>query len=187
IDGNRSFFRSDVPAAFSDVKDTALVAEFKKTNDAVIAALGDYKTFLEGTLLAQSTGSFAMGADTYAKKLSFDEMIDLPLDRLLAMAEVDRQKNSKEFAETAARIDARKSPLEVLELVERDRPSAGGLLKATQDTVASVRQFIVDHHVITIPTSEPVSVRETPPFMRSTATASTDTPGPVERVGNEAD
>ena len=40
IDGNVSFFKNDVPAAFKDVTDKALLAEFKKSNDAVIAALG---------------------------------------------------------------------------------------------------------------------------------------------------
>ena len=41
IDDNVSFFTNDVPAAFKDVTDKALLAEFKKSNDAVIAALGD--------------------------------------------------------------------------------------------------------------------------------------------------
>ena len=40
VDGNQSFFAKDLPLAFAEVKDAALVAEFKKTNDAVIAALG---------------------------------------------------------------------------------------------------------------------------------------------------
>ena len=44
IDGNISFFKNDVPAAFKDVTDKALLDEFAKTNAAVIAALGDYKT-----------------------------------------------------------------------------------------------------------------------------------------------
>ena len=30
IDGNRDFFADDVPAAFTDVKDAALLAEFKR-------------------------------------------------------------------------------------------------------------------------------------------------------------
>jgi uncharacterized protein (DUF885 family) len=44
----------------------------------------------------------------------------------------------------------------------------------------SLRQYIIDHHVLTIPASEPAHVKETPPFMRSTTTASMDTPGPFE-------
>src|SRR5581483_11751151 len=36
IDGNVSFFKNDVPAAFKDVSDTALVSKFKKSNAAVM-------------------------------------------------------------------------------------------------------------------------------------------------------
>ena len=35
IDGNRGFFKDAVPGAFPDVKDKALLAEFKAANDAV--------------------------------------------------------------------------------------------------------------------------------------------------------
>jgi uncharacterized protein (DUF885 family) len=45
----------------------------------------------------------------------------------------------------------------------------------------SLRQFIESHHIITIPPgSETATVKETPPFMRSTTSASMDTPGPFE-------
>jgi len=44
IDGNIDFFKNDVPDAFTEVTDTALLADFAKANAAVVAALGDYKT-----------------------------------------------------------------------------------------------------------------------------------------------
>ncbi len=47
IDGNRDFFRTAVPSAFPTVTDKALLAEFKQANDAVIAALDDYKKWLQ--------------------------------------------------------------------------------------------------------------------------------------------
>ena len=94
-----------MPAAFKDVKDTALLGEFKKANDVVLAALADYKKWLQDDLLKRSSGEFAFGESTYRKKLAADEMIDLPLDELLAIAERDLRKNQAAFAETARRID----------------------------------------------------------------------------------
>ncbi len=44
-----------MPAAFADVKDAALLADFKTANDAVIAALNDYKAWLENDLLPPMT------------------------------------------------------------------------------------------------------------------------------------
>ena len=57
IDGNISFFKNDVPAAFEEVKDAPLLARFSKSNAAVIAALGEYKAFLESDVLPLSPSS----------------------------------------------------------------------------------------------------------------------------------
>ena len=76
IDGNRDFFKTAVASAFPTVTDKALLAEFKQANDAVIAALDDYKKWLKDDLLKRSNGDFAIGEDTFRKKLAADEMID---------------------------------------------------------------------------------------------------------------
>jgi uncharacterized protein (DUF885 family) len=180
IDGNIAFFKNDVPAAFAEVTDAALLAEFRKANGDVIAALGSYKTFLQKDLLPRSKGTFAWGTETYTKALSANEMVDLPLDRLLQIAEADRQKNESAFQAVAKTIDASKTGDAVLAALQANHPSASALLDTTQRELDSLRQFIVDHHIITIPASEPARVKETPPFMRSTTSASMDTPGPFE-------
>ena len=108
-------------------------------------------------------------------------MVDLPLDRLLQIAEADRQKNEDAFQATAKQIDAEQAGRGACSAsLQLDHPPASTLLKTTQDTLDSLRQFIVDHHIITIPPSDPAHVKETPPFMRSTTSASMDTPGPFE-------
>lgn len=186
LDGNREFFKNAVTEAFKDVKDAALVAEFKKTNDAVIAALGDYKAWLQKDLLPRAKGDFAFGADTYKKKLWADEMIDTPLDELLRIAEANLKQNQAALAEAAHKIDPGKSPMDVLAIVERAHPPADKLLSTTQATLDSLAQFMTDRHVITIPKSERARVQETPPFLRATTFASMDTPGPFETVATEA-
>jgi uncharacterized protein (DUF885 family) len=181
IDGNISFFKSDVPAAFEDVTDPQLRAAFTKTNDAVIAALGAYKAYLQSTVLPASKGTYAFGADLYRKALAANEMIDLPLDRLLDIAERDRQKNEAAFQATAKTIDPSKPADEVLASLQKDHPEPSKLLQTTQNMLDSLRQFIESHQIITIPPgSDPAQVKETPPFMRSTTSASMDTPGPFE-------
>jgi uncharacterized protein (DUF885 family) len=186
IDGNINFFKKDVPAAFTDVTDAALRETFKTSNDAVIAALGKYKTFLKADLMPRSNGSYAFGAETYQRALAATEMVDLPLDRLLAIAERDRQANELAFEDTAKQIDAGRPASAVLASLQTHHPPSAALLKTTQDTLDSLRQFIVSHQVITIPPSEVARVKETPPFMRSTTSASMDTPGPFESAKVEA-
>src|SRR5687767_6219594 len=112
MDGNRGFFETAVASAFPTVTDKALLAEFKQTNDAVIAAMTDYKKWLQDDLLKRSNGVFAIGDETYRRKLAADEMIELPLDELLQIAERDLRKNQAAFAEAARAIDPKRSAAE---------------------------------------------------------------------------
>ena len=57
IDGNISFFKNDVPAAFTDVTDAGAASpSSRRPTTRVIAALADYKTFLQNDLLPKSKG-----------------------------------------------------------------------------------------------------------------------------------
>ncbi|MFO1394201.1 MAG: DUF885 domain-containing protein [Steroidobacteraceae bacterium] len=182
LDGERELFRTAVVEAFADVKDARLQAELKAANDAVIAALGDYKHWLEKGLLPRANGQFAWGADVYARMLRSTEMIDTPLPRLLEVAEQDLKRNQAAFVETARRIDPTKTPMQVLAEVQRDHPAADRLLSTTQDSLDALGRFMTERRIVTIPAgSPPAQVRETPPFMRATTTASMDTPGPFEQ------
>jgi uncharacterized protein (DUF885 family) len=186
LDGNRSFFETAVPEAFGSVTDKTLLAEFKAANGAVLAGLADYKKWLQDDLLKRSNGEFAFGEDTYRKKLAADEMIDVPLDQLLATAERDLKKNQAAFAESAKRIDPHRTLQQVLAKVELDHPPADKLLSASQAELDAIGRFMSDHHIVTVPRAAPARVQETPPFLRATTTASMDIPGPFETVANEA-
>ena len=186
IDGNRAFFESAVPGGFKEVKDQALLDEFKKTNDAVIAALVDYKKWLQDDLLKRSKGEFAFGQDTYRRKLLADEMIDVPLDELLAIAERDLRRNQASFAEVAHNIDAKKTPAQVLAAAATDHPPAAKLLEYTQQELDAIGRFMTEQHIVTVPSAAPARVQETPPFLRATTSASMDIPGPFEKVATEA-
>jgi uncharacterized protein (DUF885 family) len=186
IDGNIKFFKDDVTAAFAEVTDKPLLAAFAQSNKTVMEALASYKTFLQKDLLSKSQGAIAIGADTYAKALSANEMIELPLDDLLRIAEADRQRNETAFQSAAKAIDASKPADQVLASIETDHPSGSALLKNSQDALDAIRQFILDKKIITIPPSDPATVKETPPFRRSTTSASMDIPGPFETAKLEA-
>ncbi|MBZ5674403.1 MAG: DUF885 domain-containing protein [Acidobacteriia bacterium] len=184
--GNISFFENDVPLAFKAVNDSKLLADFRAANSAVIAALKDYEQWMTKDLLPRSQGDFRLGPSTYAKKLQYEEMVDIPLDRLLAIGYDDLRANQKRFAETAARIDPAKTPQQILAEMEKDHPASDKLLDSFRDTLGGLTQFIQDHKIVTIPSPVPPILEETPPFMRALTFASMDTPGPYETVAKEA-
>ncbi|MCU1236994.1 MAG: hypothetical protein JWP63_4961, partial [Candidatus Solibacter sp.] len=186
LDGIASFFQNDVPAAFQEVKDAALMKEFKQANQGVIDALKAYQGFLKTDLLPRSQGDFKIGAETYRKKLLYDEMVDIPLDRLLELGTADLRRNQEEFKRVAAQVDPKRTAEQILAETLRDHPSADKLLPTVRDVLGGMREFIEKHKIVTIPSRVPPIVEETPPFMRALTTASMDTPGPYEKVAKEA-
>src|SRR5256714_7746073 len=186
LPGNIDFFQTTVPEAFKDMKDAALLSELKQSGDAAIAALKSYQSWLQKDLLPKSHGTFAIGAENYRLKLLYDEMVDVPLPRLLEIGYAQLHKDQQAFADTARRIDPNKKPEDVLKELEKDHPTADKLLASAQEQLDGLRQFLIDKKIITVPGGNQAKVVETPSFARATTFASMDTPGPYETRATEA-
>jgi len=181
-----SFFEHDVPLAFADANDPALKIEFAQTNAAVIAGLKSYLDWLKSDVLARSNGNFRIGAQTFSTKLKYDEMVDIPLDKLLEIARADMRKNQEHFKQVAHELEPTKEPSAVLEDLGKQHPAPGELMDAFRATFDGLMSFIRSHNIVTIPSDVRPIVEETPPFMRATTFASMDTPGPFESHATEA-
>jgi hypothetical protein len=185
IPGGISFFQTDVPAAFANASDPAIKAEFSKSNAAVIAALQDYEKWMKSDLLPRSDGDFRIGAETFSKKLLYDEMVDTPLDRLLEIGTADLHANQQKFKAIAKEVDPSKTPKQVLDDLGATHPAPDKLLQTFRDTFNGLIGFINEKHIVTIPSKVEPTLQESPPFMRALTTASMDTPGPYEKVASE--
>ena len=186
LPGIVGFFQKDVPAAFPEVKDRQLLEEFHASNQAVITALEKYQNFVKQDLLPVSGGDFRIGADNYRRKLLYDEMVDAPLDRLLEIGMADLRRNQKAFKETAAEIDPKRTPQEILQQLEKDHPAPDQLLDTFRGVLGGLKSYIIAHHIITITSPVLPIVEETPPFARALTSASMDTPGAYETKAKEA-
>jgi uncharacterized protein (DUF885 family) len=180
------FFRKDVPEAFFAVKDPKLLAEFKASTQGVIDAFGSYQKYLEESVLPHANGDFRLGAENYRKKLLYDEMVDIPLDRLLAIGYDDLHRNQEALKKVAAQIDPKRSVQEVVAELQSQHPGPDHLLQAFRDTFGGLTQFIEEKKIVTIPPGEPPILEDTPPFERATTEASMDTPGPYETHDRKA-
>jgi len=184
--GTIAFFREDVPAAFREVQDTALQQELHQANNGVVRALEEYRVYLHDDLLPAAHGDFRIGAENFRRKLLADEMVDIPLDRLLAIGREDLHRNQQRLKETAALINPQMSPRGVLATLEKDHPAPAKLLDTFRDLLGNLRQFIETKQIVAIPSEILPLLEPTPPFMRATTTASMDTPGPYETRATEA-
>ena len=136
LPGIVAFFQHDVPLAFADAKDPALKAEFTRTNAAaVIEALNQYQTWLKTDLLPRSQGDFRIGADSFSKKLAYDEMVDTSLDKLLEIGTANLAKNKAEFNRLADELEPGKDPRAVLEELGQNHPAPDKLLETFRQDV----------------------------------------------------
>jgi hypothetical protein len=186
LPGLQSFFAEDVPQAFAAVKDQKLLGEFKGSNETVIQCLKSYESWVRSDVLPRSNGDFRIGSDNFSKKLSYEEMVDEPLDRLLQIGFENLHLNQQHLVELCKKIDPNKTPQQIVAGFEHDYPAPDQLLQAFRDTLSGLIDFIQAHRIITIPSPVRPILEETPPFMRALTTASMDTPGPYEKVATEA-
>ena len=180
------FFQHDIPAAFTSVKDPTLLEEFHTSNDAVIQVLTSYQEWVKTDLLPKSNGDFRIGAKTFSAKLRDDEMVDIPLDRLLMIGYADLHKNQEQFRQIAHQLDPSKTPMQVLAELQADHPAPDQLLGKFQNTFNNLIQFIREKQIVTIPSDVQPTLEDTPPFMRATTFASMDSPGAYETGSHKA-
>ncbi len=186
--GSIGFFEGPVKTWAQEAasNDPKLLGEFQEWNARAIASMRDYASWLETTLKPRSTGQFAIGKTLFLAKLKAEEMIEWPLEKLLARGEANLQKDYAAFVATARRIDPAKSPAEVMKSLSDDHPTARDLIPSVQRSVESARQYLIEHAIVTVPSEVRPIIGETPPYARSGSFASMDTPGPYETKATQA-
>jgi len=185
LPGTVDLFKKTIPDAFRDA-DPALKDRFNRANEKLIAALGDYQVFIKEKVMPKAKGKFPIGADAYAKKLAYDEMEDEKLDVILASGYKELKRLQVRFKDLAHEIDPKVSVRECFDNIASDHPSPDKLVPATADVLDRISKFVVDKKIATIPSTDRVTVAESPSFMRALTFASMDTPGPYEDKAKEA-
>jgi uncharacterized protein (DUF885 family) len=176
--GFASFFRTDVPGIFAQVKDDALQARFKASNAAAIKATQELADWLKAQK-PHATQDFALGADKFAKMLHATERVDLPLDQLKAIGESDLARNLASLKSACDKFAPGQSLKDCVAKESADKP-VGGAVEGARAQLASLRQFIVDKDLVSIPGTEQAKAEEAPPFNRWNF-AYIEIPGPYEK------
>jgi uncharacterized protein (DUF885 family) len=187
-EGSIGFYRDTVRdwAKGAAGPDAELFKEFTAANDAVVQALTDTVAWLKQDLLPRSRGKYALGADNFARKLLYEEMVDIPLDRLLAIGEATLKRDQDAFRAVTRKIDDQKTPAEVMKALSDDHPTEADLIPSARRTIEKIRKFLIDKQIVAIPSEVRPTVQETPPYARNGSFASMDTPGAYETKATEA-
>ena len=184
--GAADFLANDLVAAVREVRDPALREEFLDVNAVAIYELSSFATYLEEERLPRSTPEFALGTEKYRRFLAYHEALTLPPEKILEIGLVTLKREQETFAAAARVVDPHKPATEVFKDVQRDHPTAESLVPDTRQNLEAIRQYLLDHQIITVPSEVRATVAETPTYLRATSFASMDTPGPFETKGAEA-
>jgi hypothetical protein len=134
--------------------------------------------------LPKARGSFRLGREVFQEKLRLDEGIEVPLEKLLDIAERELAETQEQFRRTAARVRDG-DPLETWQALKSDHPPLGGVVGEARRQVEALRAFVEREGLVTVPEHDPIEVGPTPPFCRWTF-ASIWSPGPFETRGVKA-
>jgi uncharacterized protein (DUF885 family) len=184
--GSADFLEKDLAAAVKDVTDEPLMAAFRDANKKAAAALRDYAAWLAKEKLPKATSEFALGATKYQQMLANTELVDLPPDKILAIGLQHLKEEQEAFANAAKIIDPKKQPIDVFKEIQNEHPKPGELIPDVAKDLDQIRQYVLDHHIVAIPSDVRATVTPTPQFDRATTFASMDTPGPFEKKATQA-
>jgi uncharacterized protein (DUF885 family) len=183
--GEVDFLAHDLVDALKDVKEAALMAEFDSSNAAAISEFSQYAEWLEKDRLPKADSSFALGRENYVKFLAVSEGIMLPPETILEIGMKELNREQAAFNAAAKAINPDSSAEEVFKEIQKDHPTAEALIPETKNHLEAIRNFVIEHQIVTVPSEVRVTVAEAPSFNRHSF-ASMDAPGPFEQKGAEA-
>lgn len=175
--GFAEFYREDVPQAFAEVSDPQLQEQLRTAIEPAAQAMQETADWLRAQP-ASDTG-YALGAERFADMLRMTERVDTPLDELEAIGHADLQRNLTALTQACKEWAPGDSVKACVARAAADKPQ-GGAVAGARSQLAQLRQFIIDHHIVTVPGAEEALVEEAPAYRRQNS-AYINIPGPYEK------
>ena len=175
--GFAEFYRNDVPQAFADVPE-----ELKKELTAAIEpaanAMDEFAKWLESQR-ATANDAYALGPERFATMLRMTENVDVPLDKIEAIGRADLERNLSALNEACKRYAPGANIEECVARMNADKPE-GGAVAGARAQLETIKKFILDHDIVSIPGTEEAKVEEAPAYRRQNF-AYINIPGPYEQ------
>src|SRR6266480_324978 len=174
--------------------------ELAPLQEKTVAALDDYKKWLQNDLLPRSDGNFRLGAEKFRKKLHFALASDLSMEEIMKRARADLDQAQIAIYETALPLykkyfptadpaaaglaDKHKVTAAVLDKLAEQHPNDATAVDFAKKITAEATDFVKQHDLVAVPTV-PLDVIAMPEFKRGVAIAYCDAPGPLEKNGKK--
>lgn len=175
--GFADYYRGDARKEFDTMTDPQMLARHDKAMAAASDSMEELAEWLRGQR-ATATDDYALGADKFAAMLKATEGVDVPLARLKAIGVADMQRNQAALRAACADYAPGQDIRACIKKANDDKPD-GGAVQGARNQLASLKQFVADNDIVTIPSDQEANVEESPPYNRSNL-AYINIPGPYE-------
>ncbi len=162
--GASDMLGKDLDLAFASVPSAPLRDSLRRAADQAKPLIDAYTTYLEREVIPKADGDFRIGALSIARRYLAEELIDTPLDRMVAIGERELRNSQREFRAAAHRLAPGKDPLETWRAVRKQHPPMGGVVAATKVVVDSLTAFVARKGLASLPPTERVIVEPAQPF-----------------------
>lgn len=150
----------------------------KAASDNAVKAMKETVAWVE-TQRGSAKPNFALGKDKFQRMLADTEMVTTPVEELERIGRADLASNQKLLKEACSRYAAGATIEACMAKMNADKPVGGPVAEARRQ-LPMLKQFIIDHDIVTIPGPEEAKVEESPPYNRQNS-AYINIPGPYEK------
>jgi uncharacterized protein (DUF885 family) len=172
------YYPGDGMAAWKGVGTPEDQQALKAATDNALKAMKETVAWVESQRAA-SKPNFALGRDKFQRMLADTEMVTLPVEELEKIGRADLASNQKLLGEACSRYAPGATIPDCMLKMNANKPK-GGAVAGARAQLAGLKQFIVDHDIVTIPGPEEAKVEEAPPYNRQNF-AYINIPGPYEK------
>jgi Bacterial protein of unknown function (DUF885) len=176
FNGFAEYYTGDAKKAFAQVKDAALQKQFDEAAGKASVAMKELANYI-GSRPTTADG-YALGAEKFSKMVLKTEGVDVPLAELEAIGRADLKRNQDALKAECTKYLPGASMQDCMGKMNADKASDGPVAEARRQ-LPTLRQFLVDNDIVSIPGTEEAQVEESPPYNRQNS-AYIDIPGPYE-------
>ncbi|MFL6619710.1 MAG: DUF885 domain-containing protein [Povalibacter sp.] len=176
--GFAKFYRDDVPQAFAEVSDAALQSELKSAIEPAAQAMDEMSRWMESER-AKATDDFAFGPEKFSAMVRLTEGVTTPLEQLAQIGQTDLDRNLKALNDACKQYLPRGTIAQCVAKQDANKPE-GGPVQGARAQLGALRQFIIDHQIVSIPGTEEAQVKEAPAY-KAQNSAYINIPGPYEK------
>ena len=176
--GFAEYYPGDGTAAWKGVGTDEDQRALKAATENAVKAMKDTVAWVE-TQRSSATPNFALGKEKYQRMLADTEMVTTPVEELERIGRADLASNQKLLTEACGRYAPGATIPACMEKMNADKPADGVVAEARRQ-LPMLKQFIIDHNIVSIPGPEEAKVEESPPYNRQNG-AYINIPGPYEK------